>query len=99
MLPCAAPCVHLPSSARCTQLLECGHRCPCLESEQCPPQKFCQTCGPSEVLNMVSARAAFCCMHSCRPSAMPLDGAWRNLHAIQHGLLLMTKKVLVGSEC
>ena len=70
VLPCAAPCVHLPSSARCTLLLECGHRCPCLASEKCPSRKFCQTCGPSEVLDLVRAWSS-CSLASCTWAVQP----------------------------
>ncbi|KAG2490737.1 hypothetical protein HYH03_010892 [Edaphochlamys debaryana] len=38
--PCAQPCV-LPCDARCAQRLPCGHRCPGLCGEPCPPPGLC----------------------------------------------------------
>ena len=49
-MPCAAPCNSLPSSARCEELLTCGHRCPTTVGEQCPDVAFCQKCGIEENL-------------------------------------------------
>ena len=45
-LPCGAPCDRLPCDERCSQLLDCGHRCPSMCGEICPPSEFCQICGP-----------------------------------------------------
>jgi hypothetical protein len=45
-MPCGAPCDRLPCDERCSQLLDCGHRCPSLCGEICPSSNFCQTCGP-----------------------------------------------------
>lgn len=50
-MPCAAPCNHVPCSVRCDNLLACGHQCPSVCGEICPPQKYCQTCGSEEVKN------------------------------------------------
>lgn len=49
-LPCAAPCNWVPCSRRCTMLLNCGHQCPSLCGEACPDSKYCQNCGPEDVL-------------------------------------------------
>ena len=48
-MPCAAPCDHIPCSERCKQLLPCGHRCPSVCGEVCPPSSFCQQCASPEV--------------------------------------------------
>ncbi|KAL2862412.1 uncharacterized protein BJX67DRAFT_297384 [Aspergillus lucknowensis] len=48
-MPCAAPCDHVPCSLRCEKLLSCGHRCPSVCGEICPPAKLCQICGPDTV--------------------------------------------------
>ncbi|KAF2219822.1 hypothetical protein BDZ85DRAFT_224682 [Elsinoe ampelina] len=47
--PCAAPCDWVPCSKRCEQLLDCGHQCPSLCGERCPPTKLCQTCCDEDV--------------------------------------------------
>ena len=52
-LPCAAPCDWLPCSKRCAKLLECGHQCPSVCGELCPPSRYCQICAPEDVKNMV----------------------------------------------
>ena len=43
-LPCAAPCNILPCSMRCRQILDCGHQCPSVCGEECPPVEYCQIC-------------------------------------------------------
>lgn len=52
-LPCAAPCDWLPCSRRCSKTLECGHQCPSLCGEMCPPSKYCQICAPDNIKHMV----------------------------------------------
>ncbi|KAL5343605.1 hypothetical protein BJX70DRAFT_407270 [Aspergillus crustosus] len=50
-MPCAAPCNHIPCSRRCEKKLRCGHRCPSVCGEQCPPARFCQICALDEIAN------------------------------------------------
>jgi hypothetical protein len=38
---------------RCDRILPCGHQCPSLCGEPCPPVKFCRTCARDDVLNMM----------------------------------------------
>lgn len=52
-LPCAAPCDWLPCSRRCAKLLECGHQCPTVCGEECPPPRYCQVCASQDVKDMV----------------------------------------------
>lgn len=52
-MPCAAPCDHIPCSRRCEKLLSCGHRCPSVCGEVCPPSEFCQQCANPEVKERV----------------------------------------------
>ncbi|KAI0563256.1 DNA2/NAM7 helicase [Gracilaria domingensis] len=42
---CATPCVRLPCDSRCSATLECGHQCPSLCGEKCPPKEYCPTCA------------------------------------------------------
>ncbi|RAH41543.1 P-loop containing nucleoside triphosphate hydrolase protein, partial [Aspergillus brunneoviolaceus CBS 621.78] len=50
-LPCAVPCENNPCSRRCEKRLKpCGHQCPGMCGEPCPPSQFCQICAPHEVL-------------------------------------------------
>lgn len=51
-LPCAVPCDLLPCSERCPKMLACGHRCPSVCGEICPPVQYCQTCGTENVKEM-----------------------------------------------
>ena len=44
-MPCAVPCDILPCSRRCTKSLVCGHQCPSVCGEPCPPAEYCQTCA------------------------------------------------------
>ena len=53
VLPCAVPCDLLPCSARCVKLLTCGHQCPSVCGEMCPSEKYCHTCAPDEVKDMM----------------------------------------------
>ncbi|KAF9126822.1 hypothetical protein BGW39_006326 [Mortierella sp. 14UC] len=46
-LPCAAPCDRLPCEERCDKELSCGHRCPSVCGEACPPARFCPECCKS----------------------------------------------------
>ncbi|KXJ96514.1 hypothetical protein Micbo1qcDRAFT_113696 [Microdochium bolleyi] len=48
-MPCAAPCDWIPCTKRCTANLPCGHQCPSICGEACPPSRFCQTCGDDSV--------------------------------------------------
>lgn len=41
LLPCGVPCDRLPCNERCSKALACGHRCPGLCGEACPPRRFC----------------------------------------------------------
>ncbi|CAG7918432.1 unnamed protein product [Penicillium olsonii] len=50
-LPCAAPCDHKPCSKPCEKTLRCGHRCPSVCGEKCPPFFCCQLCGNPQVKN------------------------------------------------
>ncbi|KAJ3374571.1 hypothetical protein GGF31_007349 [Allomyces arbusculus] len=43
-LPCGAPCVRVPCDVRCEELLECGHQCPSVCGETCPPKSYCREC-------------------------------------------------------
>ncbi len=52
-MPCAVPCSILPCSERCEQVLGCGHRCPSVCGEHCPPAAFCQVCASDSVKDMV----------------------------------------------
>ncbi|KAL3607528.1 hypothetical protein FPOAC2_02513 [Fusarium poae] len=47
--PCAAPCNWVPCSLRCDKFLGCGHQCPSLCGEVCPPSKFCQVCATDDI--------------------------------------------------
>ncbi|KAL4779073.1 hypothetical protein BJX76DRAFT_365548 [Aspergillus varians] len=48
-MPCAAPCDHIPCSLRCEKALPCGHQCPSVCGELCPPGIFCQVCGSDSI--------------------------------------------------
>lgn len=50
-MPCAAPCNHVPCSLRCQKVLSCGHMCPSVCGEACPPQEFCQVCADPDIKN------------------------------------------------
>ncbi|KNE64930.1 hypothetical protein, variant [Allomyces macrogynus ATCC 38327] len=53
-LPCGAPCVRVPCDARCEEMLECGHRCPSVCGETCPPKSYCrECCGNARVTDQV----------------------------------------------
>lgn len=52
-MPCAAPCDHIPCSRRCDERLSCGHQCPSVCGEVCPPQEYCQQCASLEVKERV----------------------------------------------
>ncbi|KAJ5561386.1 hypothetical protein N7461_000147 [Penicillium sp. DV-2018c] len=52
-MPCAAPCNHVPCSKRCPKKLKCGHQCPSVCGENCPPSSFCQTCGNQGIRDQV----------------------------------------------
>ncbi len=52
-LPCAVPCDLIPCSLRCQEVLTCGHQCPSLCGEKCPPAKYCQICAPRDVQEMM----------------------------------------------
>ena len=43
-LPCGSPCFHVPCSNRCQKTLQCGHQCPSLCGEVCPPKSVCREC-------------------------------------------------------
>lgn len=38
---------------RCDKTLTCGHQCPSVCGEPCPPIKFCRTCAKEDVLNLI----------------------------------------------
>ena len=44
-MPCGAPCDRFPCDKRCHLPLDCGHQCPSICGEICPPREFCQVCG------------------------------------------------------
>ncbi|KAF9967370.1 hypothetical protein BGZ70_009832 [Mortierella alpina] len=44
-LPCGVPCSRLPCDRRCQETLSCGHQCPSLCGEECPPSKYCVECS------------------------------------------------------
>eukprot|EP00834_Sanchytrium_tribonematis_P004799 NODE_256_length_11672_cov_0.220168.p1 type:complete len:1180 gc:universal NODE_256_length_11672_cov_0.220168:4713-1174(-) len=44
-LPCGAPCIIVPCDKRCSKLLICGHQCPSVCGETCPPQDYCRECS------------------------------------------------------
>jgi len=48
-MPCAVPCNILPCSERCGETLSCGHQCPSVCGEKCPPTECCQICAPETV--------------------------------------------------
>ncbi|OJJ60485.1 hypothetical protein ASPSYDRAFT_173156 [Aspergillus sydowii CBS 593.65] len=48
-MPCAAPCNHVPCSRRCEKALSCGHQCPSVCGESCPPAAFCQVCASDTI--------------------------------------------------
>src|SRR5690606_33730268 len=52
-MPCAVPCNVLPCSKRCNLLLDCGHQCPGLCAEPCPPSRYCQKCADDSVKDSV----------------------------------------------
>ncbi|KAG0254458.1 hypothetical protein DFQ27_006824 [Actinomortierella ambigua] len=43
-LPCGSPCSRMPCDRRCEKLLSCGHQCPSVCGEDCPPARFCVQC-------------------------------------------------------
>lgn len=49
-MPCAVPCDIIPCSLRCERNLDCGHRCPGVCGEACPPVKLCRECASPEIL-------------------------------------------------
>ncbi|KAG0043488.1 hypothetical protein BGZ83_011344 [Gryganskiella cystojenkinii] len=51
-MPCGVPCDRLPCNERCDKSLPCGHRCPSICGEICPPQKFCVECKDPETMSM-----------------------------------------------
>lgn len=62
LCPLPPPPSRLPCDERCTKLLlPCGHRCPGLCGEECPPAKFCvepacKAKAPHSVRDMVGGR-------------------------------------------
>lgn len=52
-MPCAAPCDHIPCTLRCEERLSCGHQCPSVCGEICPPSEFCQKCASPELKGRV----------------------------------------------
>ena len=52
-VPCGAPCDWLPCEKRCPEILKCGHQCPSLCGEACPPPKYCQVCADDNVKNQI----------------------------------------------
>lgn len=52
LAPCGAPCTRLPCDERCSKMLPCGHPCPSLCGEPCPPKnKACRECAPREAMD------------------------------------------------
>ncbi|KAL4895634.1 hypothetical protein BDV59DRAFT_211274 [Aspergillus ambiguus] len=50
-MPCAAPCDNVPCSRRCNNILDCGHQCPSVCGERCPPTTYCQECADDNIQN------------------------------------------------
>ena len=48
-LPCGAACAIWPCDKRCDKKLPCGHQCPTVCGEECPPVTLCQICGSNEI--------------------------------------------------
>lgn len=46
-LICCLPSLSLPCSMPCDKQLDCGHHCPSLHGEQCPPSTLCPRCKDS----------------------------------------------------
>jgi len=46
---CIAPCNRLPCDYRCDLKLDCGHQCPSICGEPCPPSRYCQVCAEPEI--------------------------------------------------
>ena len=53
IMPCLVPCDILPCPRRCAQVLKCGHQCPSLCGEKCPPEQYCQRCASATHLERV----------------------------------------------
>ncbi|KAF9310678.1 hypothetical protein BG003_008299 [Podila horticola] len=51
-MPCGVPCDRLPCNKRCEKSLACGHRCPSVCGEKCPPRKFCVECKDTKSRRM-----------------------------------------------
>ncbi|KAK3823144.1 MAG: P-loop containing nucleoside triphosphate hydrolase protein, partial [Benniella sp.] len=51
-MPCGLPCNRPPCNKRCQKMLNCGHQCPSVCGEECPPQKFCIQCQDAETMNL-----------------------------------------------
>ncbi len=45
---CCLPSLSLPCRQKCPQILACGHACPSLDGETCPPPKLCPECVTGE---------------------------------------------------
>ncbi|KAG9293587.1 hypothetical protein G9A89_005590 [Geosiphon pyriformis] len=52
-LSCGAPCSRLPCDQRCPKILECGHQCPGVCGENCPPKDYCPICAPEKIRSQV----------------------------------------------
>ncbi|KAF3940983.1 hypothetical protein ABW19_dt0208668 [Dactylella cylindrospora] len=52
-MPCGVSCNILPCDQICSRTLPCGHPCPSVCGEKCPPKKFCRECASDEVLDTV----------------------------------------------
>ncbi|KAF9173648.1 hypothetical protein BGX21_010527 [Mortierella sp. AD011] len=52
-MPCGAPCDRLPCNKRCLKYLDCGHQCPSVCGEKCPPTVFCVECKDPETMNTI----------------------------------------------
>ncbi|KAI8351963.1 hypothetical protein B0O80DRAFT_455126 [Mortierella sp. GBAus27b] len=52
-LPCGAPCDRLPCDRRCDKKLSCGHQCPSICGEKCPPKKFCVECKDPQTMEAI----------------------------------------------
>ncbi|CAG8568516.1 1267_t:CDS:10 [Funneliformis mosseae] len=48
-LSCGVPCYRLPCNKRCEKKLECGHLCPGVCGELCPPKIYCITCASEDI--------------------------------------------------
>ncbi len=73
----------LPCDARCSRKLACGHRCPGLCGEECPPARFCvdpacMASAPEKVKDQVGRAVSFIVLQLLgnNISHAPRRGSW-----------------------